>query len=122
MTAKKTAKKATKKLSKSAEAAKRSAAAKKAAVTRAANKAARRAELDSPKAGAITIMGEASYNANDVAVDNVYYVVMERGILSAKARSLHATRDSATAAAKDLEDASAAVYNKFTVQRVELVA
>lgn len=122
MTAKKTAKKATKKLSKSAEAAKRSAAAKKAAVTRAANKAAREQKA-SPvvhKAGAITIVGD--YTDNSGILDNVYYIVMERGILSAKARSLHATRDSATAAAKVLEDASAAVYNKFTVQRVELVA
>lgn len=96
-------------------AAKRSAAAKKGAETRARNKAAR-------EAAAEITDGEASYNADAVAADNVYYVVMERGILSAKARSLHTTRDAANAVAGALEDQSAAPYNKFTVARVELAS
>lgn len=96
-------------------AAKRSAAAKKAAATRARNKAAREAAVELTD-------GEASYNADAVAEDNVYYVVMERGILSAKARSLHSTRDVATALAASLENQSMAPYNKFVVQRVELTS
>lgn len=96
-------------------AAKRSAAAKKAAATRARNKAAR-------EAAAEITNGEASYNEDATTEDNVYYVVMERGVLSAKARSLHSTRGVANAVATSLESQSMAPYNKYIVQRVELTS
>jgi hypothetical protein len=106
-------KKTAKKLNKKELAAKRAAAAKKGAATRARNR-----EL--AKQASTILKGEVSFNAAEASEDRVYYVVMERGVLSAKAKSLHSTRESATEVANAFETASNAPYNKFTVQRVEL--
>lgn len=51
--------------------------------------------------------------------DPVFYVVLERGPFSAKAVSLHATREAALARSNYLESQSNAIYNKYSVQRVE---
>lgn len=107
------------------EFARRSAAAKKAAATRARNKAAA-AEVKQEQEATDTGFGDGvtTLDLTGPTVlgtnDNVFYVVLERGIMSAKARSLHATRSNAENTASALEQASMAPYNKFTVARVEL--
>jgi hypothetical protein len=92
---------------------KRSAAAKKAAATRARNKALRDNTTPWEYTEPHTVAGDT---------DNVYYVVMQRGFLSAKALTLFSTREAAQEAAAALETTSSAPYNKYVVNRVELTA
>lgn len=52
--------------------------------------------------------------------DGIYWVVLERKILSAQAKSLHETRAEAQTEADRLDKTSSYSFNRYVVQRVEL--
>ncbi len=54
--------------------------------------------------------------------DGIYWVVLERKVLSAHAKSLHKTRVAAQVEADRLDKISPYSFNRYVVQRVELSA
>lgn len=58
--------------------------------------------------------------ASKKKVDTIYWIVFERKFLSAKAVSLHTTRDEAQEVADQLDRNSNTSFNKYVVQRVVL--